>query len=65
MEDMTVNEPKNETIPFKVSANKKKEIIEFVNSRNWNMGAFIRVAIEESMAKVKSEEVYTDEASGD
>lgn len=64
-ERLEKEEPKVEFMGFKVSASKKQEIIQFVDDRKWNMGAFCRVAVEESMAKVKSEEVYSDEASGD
>ena len=67
MEYITVEEPKNVTIPFKVSATKKREIKEFCEDREWNVGAFCRVAVEESMASVvaREKEAFTDEATGD
>lgn len=64
-ENLEIEEPKVHVLGFKVSKDKKREIVDFVNDRKWNMGAFLRRAVEESMDKVKREEVYTDEASGD
>ena len=56
MENLLNNEPKNRTIPFKVSDRKRKEILHFCKERNWNVGAFCRVAVEESMASVVARE---------
>lgn len=53
---MTMNEPKNETVPFKVSKSKKKEILQFCKKRDFNLGAFVRVAVEESMASIVARE---------
>lgn len=51
-----MNEPKNETIPFKVSKTKKNEILQFCKDRNFKLGAFVRVAVEESMASIVARE---------
>ena len=39
-----------------VSESFHKEVFDFVNERNWNMGAFLRQAIQESMTKVVKNE---------
>ena len=63
-EDLT-KENKEEVMCFKVSLGKRKELRKFVQKRGWNMSAFIRVALDESMEKIIKEKSFTDEASGD
>ena len=65
MEDRMKNDNRNETMGFRITKQELKNIRKFVAERGWKLGAFIRVAIKESMEKVVKEESFIDEASGD
>jgi len=46
-------EDKTESITFKVTPTMKKEIEDLMEKKRWRMSAFIRVAIRESLKRIK------------
>lgn len=48
-------EPMTELVPFRMTKDQADNLKAFCDKREWNMSAFIRKAIEESMIKVISE----------
>ena len=55
METLAKTEPKTTLMAFKVSASKNKEINDLCMDREWKVAAFIRVAIEKELTRLKNE----------
>ena len=56
MEKLEKQKPRNFSLGCAVNEDEKAEVEKFVRDRNWRMGAFIRVAIKESMERIKQQE---------
>ena len=56
LKDTEKTEKMSKMLGVSVSESFHKEVFDFVNERNWNMGAFLRQAIQESMTKVVKNE---------
>ena len=56
METLEKQKPRNFSLGCAVNEDEKAEVEKFVNDRNWKMGAFLRVAIRESMERLNEEE---------